>query len=112
MTHQETREFWKSQDWTLCDAELARRTGRKKKSVTAARNRLAIPCGKLGRRKGGETAGINHHARKAWLTADDFTAHDAEMARRHGLTRERIRQVRASLALPPSNFYGRRKSAA
>ena len=110
MTYPELKKtvegFWRSQDWTLCDAAVAKNTGATYAIVRNWRRKLGIPMGRSGKLTGLH----GNHPRFQRLTASDFTTYDAEMARIHGITRERVRQIRKSLGLPPSRKPSRKSA--
>lgn len=105
MTHEQTRAFWRSQDWSLCDAEIARRTGRCHVSVQYARLALGIPIGSKGR-LWGKTKKFREAceaSRRAVISKREFkNTKDIRLAEKYGISRERVRQLRKKHGLPSS----------
>jgi len=93
-------------DWTLSDAELHRRHPELPYWVIREeRLKLGLPKGDGGdRRYAVETYDGRRKIDPAEL---DWSRIDAELAREHGVTRERIRQLRKEVCLPSSRSIPR-----
>lgn len=100
MTQGQIREFWLSQDWTLCNYDIAKATGKSCAGVKGARIRFGFP---RGPRKPTVRKVAHNKNRVLFLTVEDFASGtDAELGRRWACSRERIRQLRKAAGLPPS----------
>lgn len=84
-------------DWSLTCRALAAATGKPYSSLCYYRRKLGIPKGKLGRNQ------MRQDAKQRKLHEPlDFTKTDSELGVIHGVTRERIRQLRKDAGLPSS----------
>jgi hypothetical protein len=107
MTHAETKSFWMSQDWTLTDAEIARITGRKQNTVASARRsykrpKPANPAPDL-RKTDKFREAARTRATKCSITPDEFLYNkDTVIAKAHGVSRQRVQQLRYKLGLVSS----------
>lgn len=85
--------FWFSLDWTYRDSFLARRHRIHHATLRANRMRLGIPKGTKGHHFDSKSA--RDAMRKAVVPLRMFAAmRDTEIARKVGLSRERVRQLR------------------
>jgi len=91
-------KFWLNQDWSKADVDIAEITGDPISSVSIWRRRLkAIPTSHIGSRRR-ERKQLNIERWNAW----DWNQQNAVLARQYGLSKERVRAIRALLRKPPS----------
>jgi DNA-binding CsgD family transcriptional regulator len=100
----EPPEWTLDQDWSLCDAEIARQRGMAYHKVRNLRMSLNIPPGAIGKQSGPTAIA---RLTKVDKHSIDWTINDATIARTHGISRERARQLRKELNAPKSPFYNK-----
>lgn len=93
--NKQAREFFEGLDWTKRDCVLSQETGKPSSQLCFWRK-------KLGHSRG--TGKTKHFGRWKLIdpTSIDFSKYDSELAVIHGVSRERIRQLRKQASLPSS----------
>jgi len=98
MTKEEKQAYWESVDWSLPFDELAAATKASRPAITKWAKTLGKKVVRKKRTDSQGTRGITTQ-----ITDEEFlTKKDAELAKIHGVCRERIRQIRLSRGLPKS----------
>jgi hypothetical protein len=107
MTHAETKAFWLAQDWTLTDTELSRRIGWKVNTICNARMRYRrpAPTNSVGdlRKTDKFREAARARAAKCSIPPDEFLYNkDSVIAKAHGVSRQRVHQLRKKLGIVSS----------
>lgn len=108
MNKQEIAQWAQEVDWTLCDSAIARMFNMKSQTVRLRRMKLGIPIGKGGKKTGDALRNVLTKVKsdpETW----DWTQRDVDLAKEHGVCRERVRQFRRSLGKPNAIFHGMTK---
>lgn len=104
MNKQEIAQWAQEVDWTLCDSAIARMFNMKSQTVRKRRMHLGIPIGKGGKKTGDALRNVLTKVKSAPETWD-WKQRDVDLAKEHGVCRERVRQYRRSLGKPNSDFH-------
>jgi len=130
-THQQVRDFWKSQDWTKSNEELVKSTGYSLDNVKFWRERQNIFIYSIKdfwekvdwTKSNGELVQLLHknkstisywrrrlnkpkvyeNSKLKYRTDWDWTKRDTDLAKWSGLSKERVRQIRKKLNKPKYN---------